>query len=156
VIDAVAGLDARVLVTTGHGFDPARLRDVPGNVHVEARVDQADVMGEAGLVVCHGGSGTTYGALAAGVPLVVVPVFANQFANAPKVAQAGASIQVHTGRDSQGRRRPAGREDTLRIRRAIETVLADGSYREAARAVATDMAAAPEIGTLLGQLPQHR
>jgi len=153
VIDAVTGLDVRVLVTTGRGFDPARLRDVPGNVHVEAWVDQADVLGEAGLVVCHGGSGTTYGALAAGVPLVVVPVFADQFANAPKVAQAGAGIQIHTGQDSQGRRRPVSREDAPRIRKAIGTVLADGSYREAARAVAADMAAAPAIETLLGQLP---
>jgi UDP:flavonoid glycosyltransferase YjiC (YdhE family) len=152
VIDAVTGLDARVLVTTGRGFDPSRLRDVPGNMHVEAWVDQADVLGEAGLVVCHGGSGTTYGALAAGVPLVVVPVFADQFANAPKVAQAGAGIQVSTGQDSQGRRRPVGREDAPRIRRAIETVLADDSYREAARAVAADMAAAPAIGTVLGGL----
>ena len=110
VIDAVAGLDARVLVTTGHGFDPARLRDVPGNVHVEARVDQADVMGEAGLVVCHGGSGTTYGALAAGVPLVVVPVFANQFANAPKwprPARAYRSTLAGTPRDAGAR--PAGK-----------------------------------------------
>jgi hypothetical protein len=156
VIDAVAGLDARVLVTTGHGFDPSRLRDVPGNVHVEAWVDQADVLGEATLVVCHGGSGTTYGALAAGVPLVVVPVFADQFANAPTVAQAGAGVQVQTGRDAQGRRRPAGREDAPRIRRAIETVLADDSYREAARAVAADMATAPAIGTLLGQLPRRQ
>ena len=155
VIDAVTGLDARVLVTTGHGFDPSRLRDVPGNVHLEAWVDQADVLAEAELVVCHGGSGTTYGALAAGVPLVVVPVFADQFANAPKVAQAGAGIPVHTGQGSQGRRRPVSREDAPRIRRAIETVLADGSYREAARAVAADMAAAPAIGTLLGQLPRR-
>jgi UDP:flavonoid glycosyltransferase YjiC (YdhE family) len=84
-----------------------------------------------------------------------VPVFADQFANAPKVAQAGAGIQVHTGQDSLGRRRPVGREDILRIRTAIETVLADGSYREAARAVAADMAAAPAIGTLLGQLPRQ-
>jgi hypothetical protein len=152
VIDAVTGLDARVLVTTGRAFDPSRLRDVPGNVHVEAWVDQADVLGEAVLVVCHGGSGTTYGALAAGVPVVVVPVFADQFANAPKVAQAGAGIQVSTGQDSQGRRRPVGREDAPRIRRAIEAVLADGSYREAARAVAADMAAAPAIGTVLGGL----
>ena len=33
--------------------------------------------------------------------------------------------------------------------------LADGSYREAAQAVAADMAAAPAIGTLLRQLPGH-
>lgn len=156
VTDAVTGLDARVLVTTGHGFDPSRLRDVPAGVHVEAWVDQAEVLGEAALVVCHGGSGTTYGALAAGVPLVVVPVFADQFANAPKVAQAGAGVQVRTGQDAQGRRRPVGRDDAPRIREAIETVLADGSYRQAAQAVAAEMAATPEIGTLLAELPRRR
>jgi hypothetical protein len=156
VIDAVAGLDARVLVTTGNGFEPSRLRDVPANVHVEAWVDQADVMGEAGLVVCHGGSGTTYGALAAGLPLVVVPVFADQFANAAAVAGAGAGVQVRTGQDSQGRRRPVSRDDAPRIRQAIETLLAESSYRDAARAVAAEMAAAPAIETLLEQLPQLR
>ena len=153
VTDAVAGLDARVLVTTGRGFDPSRLRGVPGNVRVRAWVDQADVLGEARLVVCHGGSGTTYGALAAGVPVVVVPVFADQFANAPAVAAAGAGIAVRAGRDLGDGRRPVSREDAPRIRQAIETVLAGGSYREAARAVAAEMAAAPAIGTLLGQLP---
>lgn len=66
MIDAVTRLDARVLVTTGHGFEASRLRDVPGNVHVEAWAEQTDVLGEAALVVCHGGSGTAYGALAAG------------------------------------------------------------------------------------------
>jgi len=155
VIEAVTGLDARVLVTTGHGFEPSRLRDVPGNVHVEAWVDQADVLGEAALVVCHGGSGTAYGALAAGVPLVVVPVFADQFANAPKVAQAGAGIQVRVSRDSREGRPPVSREDAPRIRQAVETVLAGGSYRKAAQAVAAEMAAAPAIGTLLEQLSQR-
>src|SRR5262249_60483295 len=61
VIDAVTGLDARELVTTGHGFDPSLLRDVPGHVHVEAWVDQGDVLGEAGLVVCHAGAGANHG-----------------------------------------------------------------------------------------------
>jgi len=153
VTDAVAGLDARVLVTTGPGFDPSRLRGLPGNVRVRAWVDQADVLGEARLVVCHGGSGTTYGALAAGVPVVVVPVFADQFANAPAVAAAGAGIAVRAGRDLGEGRGPVSRHDAPRIRQAIERALADGSYQEAARGVAAEMAAAPAIGTLLGQLP---
>jgi UDP:flavonoid glycosyltransferase YjiC (YdhE family) len=157
-IDAVSGLGARVLLTTGHAFEASRLGEVPGNVHVEAWVDQADVLGEAALVVCHGGSGTTFGALAAGVPLVMVPVFADQFANAPLVARAGAGIevsapQISAGQGPPGRRGPVSRDDAPRIRAAVETVLADGSYQEAARAVAAQMAAAPEIGTLLGQLP---
>ena len=152
-IDAVTGLDARVLVTTGHGFDASRLRDVPANVHVEAWVDQAGILGEAAVVVCHGGSGTAYGALAVGVPLVVVPVFADQFANAAEVVQAGAGIEVRTSQDSRERRRPVGRDDAPLIRQAIDTVLADGSYRNAAQAVAADMAAAPAIAALLASPP---
>jgi hypothetical protein len=152
VLDAVAGLDARVLLTTGHAFDASGLPGIPGNVHVEAWVDQADVVGEAALVVCHGGSGTTYGALAAGVPLVVVPVFADQFANAANVAQAGAGIQVRARPEAADRRHPVSRDDAPRIRQAIDAVLADGSYRQAAAAVAADMAEVSAIGTLLEQL----
>ena len=153
VIDAVTGLDARVLVTTGHGFDTSRLRDVPGNVHVEAWVDQADVLGEAGLVVCHGGSGTTYGALAAGVPLVVVPVFADQFANAPKVAQARRGHAGPHGPGLPGTPAP-GRPGR---RAANPPGHRDGARRwflpEAAQAVAADMAAAPAIAALLASPP---
>ncbi|MFY9932183.1 MAG: hypothetical protein WAK82_29655, partial [Streptosporangiaceae bacterium] len=50
------------------------------------------------------------------------------------------------------RRRPVSRADAPQIRAAIETVLAVGSYRHAARAVAAEMAAAPGIATLLPQL----
>src|SRR5262245_6866381 len=76
---ALADLDARVLLTVGRAFDPAVLGEVPAHVHVERWVDQADVLAVADLVVCHGGSGTTYGAVAAGVPVVAVPMFADQF-----------------------------------------------------------------------------
>lgn len=151
VIDAVTGLGARVLMTTGHGFDASRLRDVPGNVRVAAWADQADVLAEAALVVCHGGSGTAYGALAAGVPLVVVPLFADQFANASAVATSGAGLVVTADQDARGCPRQVGRQEAPRIRQAIETVLADASYRQSAQAVAAEMAAAPDTKALLNQ-----
>jgi UDP:flavonoid glycosyltransferase YjiC (YdhE family) len=151
-IDAVTGLDARVLLTVGRRFDPSRLTEVPDHVHVEAWVDQADVLGEAQLVVCHGGSGTTFGALAAGVPVVVVPVFGDQFANGPRVVQAGAGLLVAAGRDAPGRRRPIGRGDAAPIRHAIETVLAQPSYGEAARRVAAEMDGAPTAKVTLEEL----
>jgi UDP:flavonoid glycosyltransferase YjiC (YdhE family) len=71
-IKAVEHLEARVLLTVGNKFDGSTLGSLPDNVHVEAWVDQAGVLDEADLVVCHGGSGTTFGAMAAGVPAVVV------------------------------------------------------------------------------------
>ena len=54
------------------------------------------------VVVGHGGSGTTFGALAAGVPVVIVPLFADQFANAERVAEAGAALVVEPDRRAAG------------------------------------------------------
>ena len=46
-------------------------------------------------MIGHGGFGTTMAALAAGVPQVVVPLFAiDQFVNAEQVAAVHAGVQV--------------------------------------------------------------
>jgi UDP:flavonoid glycosyltransferase YjiC (YdhE family) len=89
VLDAVAGLDVRVLLTTGTDRD---LGHTPPNVRVERWVPQEIALAQASLVVCHGGSGTVLGALAAGLPLIVMPLFADQFANARTLEAAGAAV----------------------------------------------------------------
>jgi UDP-glucoronosyl and UDP-glucosyl transferase len=119
-LEAVDGLDARVLLTTGHELD---LGPAPRNVHVERWVDQADILGEAAVVVGHGGSGTTLGALAAGVPQVVAPLFADQPYNAARVAVVGAGVV--SSLDG--------------LRRSAERVLGDPRFRIAARRVADEM-----------------
>jgi UDP:flavonoid glycosyltransferase YjiC (YdhE family) len=136
-IDAVADEPIRVLLTVGHRLDPDALGTVPRNVHVERWVDQADVFAVADLVVCHGGSGTTYGALAAGLPLVLVPIFADQFENARRVAAAGAGITV---------------DGTHAIAFGIRTVLASESYGTRARAIADEVAATPSPDEILDQV----
>lgn len=138
---AAERLDARVLLTVGRRFDPADLGPVPANVHVETWVDQADVLAHADLVVCHGGSGTVFGALAAGLPIVAVPFFADQFENARRVAAAGAGRTVEP-------------PDSAAIAEAAEAVLATRAYRAAAGRLAAEMAAAPTAGEVLGAL--HR
>jgi UDP:flavonoid glycosyltransferase YjiC (YdhE family) len=151
VITAVTGLPVRVLLTTGRTREAAELGPLPRNVHVEAWVPQQDVLPHASLAVIHGGSGTTFGALAAGLPLVFVPMMADQPANARLVAGAGAGIVV----EPDFRPAPAGKagESTgSRIRAAIETILADASYREAAQRIAAEMRAAPAIDQVLGTL----
>jgi len=130
-IAAMGGLDARVLLTTGMGADLETLGPIPPNVHVERWVPQADVLAHAAAVVCHGGSGTTMGTLAAGIPLVVVPLFADQPDNARRVAELGAGLNVE--------------RDTNAIRLATTRVLAEPSFRHRARALAEEMAALPPI-----------
>src|SRR5262249_52436047 len=90
VLSAVGGAGARVLGAVGAAVDPAALGSLDPGIHVEQWVDQTDVLAEASVVVCHGGSGTTLGALAAGVPLVMVPQFADQFVNGERIASSGA------------------------------------------------------------------
>jgi hypothetical protein len=147
---ALARLDVRVLVTVGHRFDRTALEPVPANVHVEPWVEQADVLAEADLVVCHGGSGTVFGALAAGVPLVVTPLFADQFVNGRRVAESGAGLVVEPeGGDDDGIRRVLADRDAPRIAAAIDAVLESASYRHNARRIAREMATAPTVDEVL-------
>lgn len=149
-LDALRDVDARVLLTVGRAFDLAELGPVPGNVHVEPWIDQARVFSESALVVCHGGSGTVFGALAAGVPVVVVPVFADQFDNGRRVARTGAGLVVETAEeDVNGGRSVITATEAPRTTNAIDEALRDESYRRAARAIANDMAAAPTVDEVL-------
>jgi UDP:flavonoid glycosyltransferase YjiC (YdhE family) len=92
--EALATVPARVLLTIGNAGDPAELGALPANVHVERWVPQDDVLPHAAAMVCHGGYGTTTGGLAHGVPLVVLPMFADQPRNARRVAEVGAGIAL--------------------------------------------------------------
>ncbi len=150
---AVEGLDVRVLLTVGRQFDRCDLGPIPVNVHVEAWLDQADVFPRAALVVCHGGSGTAFGAVAAGLPVVVVPVFADQFVNGRRIAETGAGLVVEVDPPSWAdQRRVIAAEHAPRVRHGIETVLGERSYRDRARAIAAEIAAAPGVDDVLDTL----
>ncbi|MGZ8735003.1 MAG: glycosyltransferase, partial [Acidimicrobiia bacterium] len=146
---AVEGLDARVLLTVGRRFDRSGLGPIPANVHVETWVDQRDVLGHADLVVCHGGSGTSFGALAAGVPVVVVPLFADQFENGRRIADSGAGLVVAAEQRLGRARRVIDESDAPRIARGIDTVMATPAFGSRARRIADEMAATRDVDELL-------
>lgn len=152
VISACGDLPARVLLTVGRRFDAALLGPLPANVHVEAWVDQGEVLAHAAAVLCHGGSGTVLGSLAAGVPVVVVPVFADQFENARPVAERGAGVAVPTTIDGHGWRTPVGEADAPRIAEAVKEVLRDPSYRAAAAQVGEEILSNPTPVDVLATL----
>ena len=129
-----------------------RLAMVPENTHVEPWVEQPDALAAAAVVVCHGGSGTTFGALAAGVPLVVCPLFADQSLNGRLVEAAGAGLLVTPADDFAGAVGALGAADVAPLRAATERVLRDPSYREAAGRVAREMACVPTLDEVLDQL----
>ena len=92
VLTALGRLDADVLFTIGP-FDPSWLGQVPANVSVAAYVPQAKAM-ICDIVVSHGGSGTTIAGLTRGLPMVAVPMFADQTHNADRLVAAGVGLRV--------------------------------------------------------------
>jgi UDP:flavonoid glycosyltransferase YjiC (YdhE family) len=151
-LKAVERTHARVLLTVGRRFDASTLGPVPANVHLEPWIDQARVLDHADLVVCHGGSGTTLAALAAGVPLVIVPLFADQFENARRIAAARAGRVVES-QIRTGGTRSINAAAAPEITRSIEDVLGDVTYRDRTRAIAAEMTATPTVEEVLTRLP---
>ena len=143
-LDALADQPIRVLMTTGHGLDPADLEPIPPNSHVEQWWPQEAVMGEAAAVVGHGGFGTTMTALTGGVPQVVLPLFAfDQAVHARKVVDVNAGIQLLGSVAAV-----AALPDALR------RLLDDPAYADGARAIAAEIATLPDVAECLPVLEQ--
>lgn len=146
-IDALATLPVRVLVTVGDADrDLAQLGEVPSNVHVETWVPHDDAARQADVIVCHGGFGSTLGALAHGVPLVVVPLFSSdQWANGEAVARAGAGITIADDPSTRKALDVPPAESAGELADAVGAVLRDGTYRGEAQRVRDAMRALPPV-----------
>ena len=155
VFEAAAGLPARVLLTVGREADIDALGPAPENVHVEPWVPQADVFADASVVVGHGGAGTTLGALSAGLPLVVVPLFADQPDNARRVAAIGAGVAVWPAPDAPPEAMRSS-IDPVALREAVTTVLDDPAYGRVASGLGAEMAALPPADEALGLFTDAR
>jgi UDP:flavonoid glycosyltransferase YjiC (YdhE family) len=128
ILDATAGLEARVIVTTGPVLDPADLR-AAANHEVHRYVPHDELMSQVSLVVGHGGLATTMRALAHGLPLVIMPMhpLLDQPMVGRAVADAGAGEVV---------RKKASPEQ---LRPVIERMLHDGPHRAAASRLAAEI-----------------
>lgn len=87
VVDVAADVDADILLVRPERGLPAAL---PGNVYTADWVPLDALMPTVGAVVHHGGAGTVLGALAAGVPQLVVPGPGDRRHNAGVVERSGA------------------------------------------------------------------
>jgi MGT family glycosyltransferase len=142
VLDQLAPMPIRVLMTVGQKADPSLLGDLPANAHVERWWPQTGVMKEAVAVVGHGGYGTSMTALAAGLPQVLIPLFsADQGETARRLDEVGAGISLTEG--------PAAISD---LAGALSRVLKDPSYLEGARRIAAEMASLPPPAKAVGLL----
>jgi Protein of unknown function (DUF1205) len=134
-----AAHDVDVLVAVGPNGDLSLLGEVPANVRLERFVPQAEVLRRVDLLVHHGGAGTMLGALANGLPQLVLPQGADHPVNAAAVTMAGAGDALTNDEQTPGR-----------IGEAVGRLLADGPQRRVAREIAEEIAATPSPAAALG------
>jgi UDP:flavonoid glycosyltransferase YjiC (YdhE family) len=132
IIAAVRDEPVNLIITIGRNNDPAAFGDQPANVHIERYIPQTLLLPHCDMVIAHGGWGTTMGALASGLPLVVMPITADQPQNAARCAALGVGRVV-----APDERTPEG------IRAAVREVLGDDTFRERARGLGEEIAAMP-------------
>jgi hypothetical protein len=128
LLEAIGDREVDALVTTGAHGDVGAFGRLPGNVRVERYVPQDQVLGRVAAVISHAGAGTMLGAAGAGVPQIVVPLFADQWDNADAIASAGAAILCE-----EDERTAAS------LGSALDRVVADDVCRTAAASVAREM-----------------
>jgi UDP:flavonoid glycosyltransferase YjiC (YdhE family) len=165
LLDAFARLgrpnrDVRVLLTVGRGLDPSVLGPIPANTRVLPWAPQESAFAASAAVLSHGGSGTAYGALTAGLPSVFFPLFADQPHNARLIAGCGAGIEVDT-QDLREHGIPLAAEPADRARLtaladevadALITVLREPAYGLRARELGEQMSALPDLPDMLRDL----
>ncbi len=132
VLAGLRDLPFTVIVTVGRSIDPDRFGPQPDNVHVERYVPQTVLLPHCDLVVNHGGSGSVIGALAHGLPLVVLPMGADQLPNAQRCVQLGVGVTLD-----------AVRVTPRSIRDTTSALLRDAHAREAAERIRDEIASLP-------------
>lgn len=126
IVDALATLPVRGLVTTGPSIEPTALRSA-ANVEIRRYVPHAEVLPQASLVIGHGGHSTAMAALGHDLPLVIMPMF-----------MLGDQPEVGRVLERAGAARVVSKKATpADIASAARAMLADGAHRAAAQALGT-------------------
>ena len=123
----LAGLPMEVIMTAGENRDAEALQLGPlaSNVRLEPWIPHTELFQHTDVVITTGGAGTILTALAAGIPLLIVPTEWDKADNAQRVVEAGAAIRISPRRCS-----PQG------LREAVQRLLSDQSYRDNAQQLA--------------------
>jgi UDP:flavonoid glycosyltransferase YjiC (YdhE family) len=93
LIDGLAGAPYRVIVSMGPQHDQLTLAD---NMTGEEFLPQTQILPLVDVVVTHGGNNTVTECFWFGKPMVVLPLFWDQYDNAQRVAETGFGLRLDT------------------------------------------------------------
>lgn len=122
-IRALENMDCDAVLSIGSAVDPASLGPLPGNVQIYPRVNQLETLASADVFLTHCGMNSVSESLLCGTPLVLYPQHSEEEAVAGRAEELNAGLRLK-------------RASVRGIRRALETVLADSQYRQAAQIIA--------------------
>ena len=140
VVEAVRDLDVEVVLALGD-VDTSELGELPPNVRAAGWVPLSALAPGCAAIVHHGGAGTTMNALVAGVPQLVLPHAADQYANAAAVARRGVGLP-HRVEEM----------DAATAGRSLRDLLTEPSFDRAAADVRDEIAAAPPPAEVIPRL----
>jgi zeaxanthin glucosyltransferase len=122
ILKAVQPLeDVQVVLSVGNNITPENLGRIPSNTIVVRSAPQIELLKRAALCITHAGLNTVLESLAYGVPMVAIPIGYDQPGTAARIAYHGTGEFIELDELT-----------TKRLRRSIEKVLQDPSYRERA------------------------
>ena len=139
VLRGLQDLPFDVVATVGTAIDPATFGPQPAGVRVERFVAQSALLPHCRAVVSHGGSGSVLGALAHGLPQVLLPMGADQPCNAARCAALGV-----------GRTLDALTCSPEEVHDAVITVSSDPSYHRRAAQLRDETLALPDAAYAVG------
>lgn len=145
ILAALADLTCTAVVATGDGVPHDLFGPQPHHIHLETHVPQPLLLQRAALFVTHAGFNSVRESLEHGVPMVTVPLFAEQPHNAMQCEHAGVARSV---------RLPEATPNVLL--EAFRQVLDDPSYQRRADALRDRMAALPPLKVLVEDLVDCR
>jgi MGT family glycosyltransferase len=125
VLAAFADYPVHVLMAVGCGTADRR-PSMPSNFLLQESVPQLQVLQQADVFITHGGMNSVQEGLYYAVPEIVVPQQLEQLINGVQVAKLGAGILL-------GDKSPLGQVKPFELRTALETILHDPHYKEAAK-----------------------
>jgi UDP:flavonoid glycosyltransferase YjiC (YdhE family) len=137
LVAALALVEVDAVLTVGPHIAVGDLGPVPPNVRIAPFVPQHEVLRACQAVVCHGGSGTLVAALSLGVPVVVLPMGADQPDNADRCEDLGVGVVLDPLTATP-----------VAIAEAIRQVLDDPRFAAGAASIAAEAVQQPKLADL--------